>query len=237
MWGWIVDAASAAWDAVKGFFSDLWQFVKWLIHRGIGLIEFILTMLGVMLPKKIRVQAVVLLDEHRKPTASREDVQRAVDLADAVFRDEVNVRVVSPVGHVTIEPDPAPSFVLDVECGSSAFFSQFTAVGAWLRAHANRTPWGTILGNGAPVTAYVVRDVRNKSGCSVAFIADYIVIDPAALAGQEGMRLTLAHEIGHACDLWHDSGTLMQAGPTGRPRKLSRYQRAIFRSSPHVTYT
>ena len=73
--------------------------------------------------------------------------------------------------------------------------------------------------------------------------------EPAG-AGINMASTTLAHEMGHACGLLHDNVTNVQNGdptnlmffsatlPTGSPRgtNLSPFQRAIVRSSPHVTY-
>lgn len=237
MWGWIKGAASAAWNFVKGIGSSLWQTIKWLVHSIIGLIDFILTLLGIMPWKKIRVQAVILLDEKRQPVASREDVQAVVDLAADVFADQMHVRLSMPDGHVTLIPEAAPSNVLEVGCDADIWGAQFTSVGAWFRSHQSRTPFGTIFGYGSPVTVFVVRNVEGKRGCAPpGFLADYAVIDPDALTDGEGSMLTLAHEVGHACNLLHWSGTLMKKSHTGRPRKLKRLQKAIFRGSPHVTY-
>jgi len=80
-------------------------------------------------------------------------------------------------------------------------------------------------------------------------VHDPIPAEPAG-AGTALAATTLAHELGHACGLLHDnfldcaSGdptNLMycnSTGPTGFARgdNLSPFQRAIVRSSPHVTY-
>jgi hypothetical protein len=103
-------------------------------------------------------------------------------------------------------------------------------------------------------------------GCSLGPLTDYILIDfnkdpnPSDLIPSPGIgpglvrslvrasdgfyhtpsglyfETTLAHEMGHACNLWHvDPPNLMSAGPQ-RPLKLSRFQIALLRTSRHVTY-
>ena len=188
--------------------------------------------------KRIRVQGVVLLDEKREPVADPADVQKVLDLARDVFADQVKVRLSSPFRRVTVIPEAAPPDVLEVGCDADIWGAQFTGVGGWFRKHQARRPAG-IFGYGSPVTVFVVRDVEGKRGCAPpGFLADYAVIDPAALGGGEDSRLTLAHEVGHACNLTHllADGTLMQADYPGRPRSFTRMQKAIFRGSPHVTY-
>lgn len=238
MWGWVKRAARAVGNFVRGVASSLVQTVKWLGNTLLGLGDFVLTLLGIMPWKKIRVQAVVLL-EGRQPVADRDDVQKVVDLAAQVFAQELKVRLIQPFRRVTLEPESAPADALEVGCDAAIWGAQFTSAGAWFRSHQVPSPFGTFFGYGAPVTVFVVKDVRGKSGCAPpGFLADYAVIDPAALAGAEDMRLTFAHEVGHTCNLTHlrARGTLMQGDHLGRPRRLKRTQKAIFRGSPHVTY-
>jgi hypothetical protein len=237
MWGWIKDAAQGAWDFIKGVGSALAQTIKWILQRGIGILDFFLTLAGIMPEKKIRVEARILVKDG-KPVADRDDVQAVLDLANEVFKQGVNVRVVSRTDRPTLIPDDAPARNLVVACGAGAFASAFSSVGAWFRRHLARSPAGTVFGYGSPVTVFVVENVEGKKGCSVGFLADFVVIDPEALRGDEGSLLTLAHEVGHACDLVHaGAGTsLMRASSDGRTRRMKRLQRAIFRSSPHVTY-
>jgi hypothetical protein len=243
MWGWIKKkvkrVARVVWNFVKGVVSTILQVTKWLVNTLLGIPDLLLTLFGIMPWKKVRVQAVVLLNAKRVPVADREAVQQAVELATAVFATEVKVRLEQPLGHVTLHPEAAPTEVLVVGCDAAILGAQFTGVGGWFRSNQIRRPAGTFLGYGEPVTVFVVSNVLGKMGCAPpGFMADYAVIDPDALQGPEGARLTLAHEVGHACNLFHPfgSGTLAQGDSTGRPRRLARWQKAIFRGSPHVTY-
>lgn len=234
MFGWLGDA----WNGITGFFSAAWNFIKWVIQRVIGLIDFVLTLLGIMPPKKLKLRVIILIDDG-KPIASREEVQAVVDLANTVFRDQMNVSLEGVNGSIVrMSSGSAPDYALDPECDLGAFGQIFSQTGAWFRARLATTPAGTFAGYGAPVTMFIVRDVQGKSGCAIGFLADYGYIDPDYLSGDEGSFLGLAHEIGHTCDLPHagSGGTLMEPNPGPRKRKLKRWQKAVFRTSPHVTY-
>jgi hypothetical protein len=123
-----------------------------------------------------------------------------------------------------------------------------------------------VLRVGAPVVAFIVDGVGppgRKFGCSAGPLSDYVCIEGAHMivptqttpvvapipvetpnATYAMASATLAHEIGHACGLLHagdDPTNLMYptgTGPDGSSRgdNLSPFQRAIVRSSPHVTY-
>jgi hypothetical protein len=126
-------------------------------------------------------------------------------------------------------------------------------------------PW-FVLRVGAPVVAFIVDGVGVPGrvfGCSAGPLSDYVcvegahmIVDPQktpvvapivpepANATPAMASATLAHEIGHACGLLHagdDVTNLMyptSQASDGTPRgdNLSPFQRAIIRSSPHVTY-
>ena len=96
MFDWIGDAASAVWNGVRGIVSSVWQGFWWLVNSFLDLFDGLLTLLGIMPWKRIRVQGVVLLDEKREPVAERDDAQAVLDLAKEVFAKEVKVRLSSP---------------------------------------------------------------------------------------------------------------------------------------------
>ena len=213
--------------------------MKLIIGTLINLPDFPLTLVGLMVPKAIRVQPIILHDEKRQPVADRVLVQRDIDLAKEVFEKELNVRLIVPLGGVSVHPDAAPSDVLEVDCASRN--SHFlTSAGAWFRA--NQVPLGSFLftGYGAPITGFLIRDVlpsTEYAGCNGWLWNDYFVAEPSSASSVEGIQLRLAHEVGHCCNLL-DRGddTLMSGSPTGRTRKLTNWQKAVFRSSRYVTY-
>jgi hypothetical protein len=80
---------------------------------------------------------------------------------------------------------------------------------------------------------FVVRDVVGKCGCSLGPLGDYVTVDRDGLGGT---RRILAHELGHSCGLRHVGGEGNLMRPRNPGERLTRWQRAVLRSSRHVTY-
>ncbi len=96
-----------------------------------------------------------------------------------------------------------------------------------------KTPLGTLIGYGAPVTVFVVRSISDKNGCSLGLLTDYVTIEAKAVLRTRGL---MAHEIAHACGLLHSQDTTNLMFPTGPGTEISRFQTAVFRNSRHVTF-
>jgi hypothetical protein len=47
----------------------------------------------------------------------------------------------------------------------------------------------------------------------------------------------MAHEIGHACSLWHVDDETNLMNPDDADTQLSRFQVALLRTSRHVSYS
>jgi hypothetical protein len=92
-------------------------------------------------------------------------------------------------------------------------------------------------------------------GCSPNYLANYVMVDFAKITtdGGDGSLYSLAHELGHACNLSHSEnglwgppavGNLMNPDPTSRMNPdpnntaptLSRSQKVLLRASRHVTF-
>lgn len=231
-----------AWDFVKGLGSSLWGSVKWLVGLVINAPDFILTVFGIMLPKKMRVQPIILIDENGEPVADRDDVEDAVEVAKDAFDKVMNVRLVIPAGQVTILPEKAPTYALDVDC-EGRFLSTFTQVGAWFRRQSTQSLLGILVGYGASITAFAVRNVTGSadgtSGCANWTWTDYVVFESSETWQEQGPRLRLAHEIGHRCNLFKHRnvrGNLMHAESGKRGQGMTNWQKAFFRSSRYVSY-
>jgi hypothetical protein len=161
-------------------------------------------------------------------------------------------------GDYLIDGRPVSDRLLDLCCDACLFGKGLGTVGADLNQEmVFHTFWGgarRLISYGAPVVAFTVRDFEGSTtGCSLGPLTDWIVvqfkdsntnlIDPMQLTSQVplGDISTLAHEIGHACNLvWHDSDadrlmTQLKTAGGARTCRLSRWEKAMFRASRHVT--
>lgn len=238
-----------------GLGRQLISVIRELVNRIVGIVDFILTLLDIMLPKRIRIRFVILrnhsgealLGDENLPDAVRQaQLQRiddAVALMREIFRKQVNTRVRAAGGKmVETLRFPAPVSALDPRCGGRAFMEEFVEVGAYFRRHAASSQAGRWLGYGAPVTIFIVHDVDGKAGCSLGPLTDYVTVDLSGMSILSGAReprpSTPAHEIGHACFLvFHRKrkANLMYRSRAERGFDLTRWQKAVFRSSRHVT--
>lgn len=74
----------------------------------------------------------------------------------------------------------------------------------------------------------------NDIGCHIPG-TDYVIIDRRGT--ERDGPATLAHEIGHAGDLWHIDDTTNLMNPTVGGTALRLWQVCIFRRSRFVTYS
>jgi hypothetical protein len=246
MFGWVKKAAKGVVDVVRGVVSTATQIGKAGFHRTLGVIDFVGTLVGWMPEKKISIEVLILQKNHTA-IADISDVQAVLDLANDVYREQMNVRVENRHGGRPVElEDEVPDTNLHVSCAAlKVVGNTFTSEGSWFRDHQVTTTGGVLFGYGSPVTVFIVEDVKGgDAGCCPGLLSDYAVLDPSALGGSQANRLLLAHEVGHACGLPHPwlgllgkKKNLMYHESDRRSRRLSRVQKAWFRSSGHVTRT
>jgi hypothetical protein len=221
--------------------------IKEFLNRFLGVLEFLATLLGWMPDKRMRLYVVILRDG-RRLVANYARVRQAVIGAEQILVREANTHLfVGGWPMWSEEEEEAPAAALRVSCNVDAWKEDFDEAGAYfkskqLRANSGFISFTSLLtGYGAPVTVFFVREVgNNKRGCSLGPLSDYVTVEDADAQ-------LIAHEIGHACGLWHMGGecfwkklcpnnpsNLMH--PNANGEKLSRWQKAIFRNSRHVTF-
>ncbi len=201
--------------------------------------------LGQLRTREMRVDVIVLADESG-PLLAEEDMgvwarlNEAIDEARRIFREQVNV-VIQPETNsemIQVITSAAPAFALDVGCNSRAYREGLSDAGEYFESNSGRGRRVGFLGRGAPITVFVVRSIEGKSGCSLGPLADYVTVDVDVFGDRRGARgqplWTVAHELGHACNLWHHGDTLMRPGPGGRKDYLKNWQKALFRASGHI---
>ena len=215
-------------------FGQVASVVKEAANRVAGVPDMALTYAGSRRRKKLRLRVCILRDEEGNPVATATDVEPALAEARRVLA-LYGIELL-PAGEPlvrTIE-DPAPQQALDSACAERSWQADFGPGGAFFRRHAARNTVGTITGSGAPITAFVVRDVLGRAGCSLGPLVDYVTVDMGALKGRT-LRV-LAHELGHACGLPHSDGGENLMLPKRMGERLASWQVTLFRGSRHVTY-
>lgn len=240
-------AGKAVASAGEGTFAV----VKETANRAVGLPEAALNAAGVLPPKKLRLKVIVLAEAPGQPVLSplgekaiEDRVMEAVEVARTIFREEANVRIVKAGGTlVTVDTTPAPADALNVRCDGGALKDDLGQAGFFFRRRMARNAVGTAVGAGSPITAFVVKNVVGKHGCSLGPLTDYVTVDVGGVTTSS--KRTLAHELGHALGLPHTGGVggalsgsspnnLMQ--PSNHGAKLNKRQVIAIRNSRHVTF-
>ncbi|MCU1231426.1 MAG: putative rane protein, partial [Acidobacteria bacterium] len=202
--------------------------------------------LGILVPKRMRIMILVQRDSNMKPVVPGEncyvDVSAEAFLADAiayavsVYKSAANIKLLpAEERFVRVLDSPSDSDTLDMCSGECGWGKDIGAAGATFRRFM-RTGGAAIIGRlvlglGAPVVVFAVRKFTDgNDGAGLGPLQDYVTVD---FCKDES---TMAHEIGHACALWHTEGSLMQRFKDGRPATLEKWQVALMRQSPHVTF-
>lgn len=209
---------------------ELWDFLLELGWRLVGLLGTIADILGWEWRKRLRICIVILSDE-KGPLATRADLDPHIEAAKRIYDQAANVELI--VEGVHTAGGSAPDWALDVSCDASAWGEDLWLPGGWFELTANAECFEgagrRLIGWAAPIVVFAVRDVAGKLGCSLGPFSDYVTVEARN-------AVCLAHELGHACALWHVSerGNLMNSACGGTT--LRKWQRVILRGSRHVTY-
>ncbi|MEZ4810748.1 MAG: hypothetical protein R2819_10340 [Allomuricauda sp.] len=233
----------------------IWRVGLW----GLGILDFLLSLIGITPEKKLRICVVVLRLPSDKPgkldpTVTNNILTNLNNLI-TVYKNEANIRIV-PTGPFnystpfndlpTADPDwihfrddASASDILDVRCNGGAAKDDIKKAGSKLELIANTTCFYSIfrrlVGYGAPITIFVVRSFTDgKLGCSLGPLSDYVT---TSRPGVSADPLQIAHEISHSCGLWHlDDKSNIAYPSNGRGTDMRRWQIAIVRNSRHVSY-
>jgi hypothetical protein len=218
-------------------------------------VDFLFALIGIRPEKKLRICTIILRDVNgvalETPANLVPELQQAID----TFRREASVRVVrlapfefdsgfagperATTDWVHVHPRPTIGPALNVRCEAAAGADDLGRTGGFFERVASTTCFygnaRRLLGYGAPVTIFVVQSVSGTdAGCSLGPLSDYVTVQ----ATGRGLS-TIAHELGHACNLWHvDSSTnlMFPGGVTAMNPNLRPWQAAILRNSARVTY-
>jgi hypothetical protein len=203
--------------------------VTTIIWYGLGIVDFILSMIGIRPEKKLRA-CVIVLSDSKGPMASDQDIITVMTAFSNTFKEQANVRVIkSALGQYTSafsdlkpptadwisHPDASSDEILQAECGWDGVGADFNTDGSRYEALSLLTsPWNylrRLIGYGAPIFIFIVRNFSDpsKNGCSLGPVSDYVLVAGNPLKpGSNGLVkdiYLIAHESGHACNLTHSS--------------------------------
>lgn len=213
---------------VQGF-----NIIKEVFNRIIGIFDFLLCLIGIMPAKKLRLRFVILRDERGIPVAKEDAVLEAYQNNIKLLARGARLTIIPAGWRVVNAPYASPRAALDVHCTDGAWSDDRGEAGAYYRSVMARTTAGDVLGYGAPLTVFIVRKISDKNGCSLGCATDYVTVEAGTVSRTPRL---IAHELGHACGLWHTSDKSNVMYPVGPGDRLSRWQAAVLRNSRHVTY-
>ena len=177
--------------------------------------------------KKLRIK-ILLLQDQQIPGLRIDELDLAINNAKNIFKQKFNV-ILLPVTndqqYAEVSDIVAPVYVLYTKGGQGALIEEFKNAGNFFAQNLTAPIY--------TVTVFIVTDIKGATGCSLGPLTDYITLD------NEGARdaTILAHELAHACGLWHlDDKTNLLWNKRDRGDKIRWWQKNIFRGSRHVTY-
>lgn len=216
------------WNFIKGIVRAVIRIIIEIVHR--LLINMFDTLFGYLKwpEKKLRIKVFLLKTQQPDPEILATEVTNAINYTKEVFRKNFNVSVI-PVRNN--EPfveilKAIPSYeALHTKGSTGALTEEFKTAGSFYAANLRAPIY--------PVTAFVVLSIKGATGCSLGPMTDYVTLDHSAARDNS----ILAHELAHACGLWHlsDQENLLW-NRKNRGDKTNWWQKNIFRGSRHVTY-
>lgn len=214
-------------NLIKGIARTIIRIVIEVIHRLV--LNIFDTLFGSLNwpDKKLRIRIVILRSE-QMPVVSPAEFEKAIHHAAQVFSKQFRVKLI-PIqingSFAEIVNEMPPLEVLHTKGGRGALIEEFKMAGNFFAKHLFTPVY--------PVSVFVVKSIKGATGCSLGPMTDYITLDPFGAKD----ATTLAHELAHACGLWHlnDRSNLLW-NRNNRGDKIRWWQKNIFRGSRHVTY-
>ena len=201
-----------------------------------GILEFLTCMLGLGVRKHLHICVTVLANSDGVPVVDPKQVAEVLREARRIIGRRMNVSL-HVLGEKTVR---VSDDVLDVTaCNAGQLFSG-DAVDLSSESSGS---FADLLGCGDSLVdvaegfvhnvldVIFIRDIieGDDVGCHIPG-TDYVIIDQSATG------LVLAHEIGHACDLWHVSGKNNLMNHNTADDQVKKWQRCIFRRARFVSF-
>lgn len=172
--------------------------VKSVFYAVMSWPDAILTFLGIMPEKKMKLLVIIQNDSERQPVVKDINVvYRDIQYLINTFRSEMNIRILptnlfvyksafaddnfSLEDFVKTDDSRSSSRTLDVCCDACAAGDDLTSIGTSFNLLMMRSGFFTngrrLLGYGAPIIGFAVRSYTdNKAGCSIGPLSDYVTI-------------------------------------------------------------
>lgn len=233
-------------------------------------------LLGIRPEKKLRVCTVILRDMTGAATATVPFVVSLLQLAATVYKRDANVRLVPnqpfrfssgfvdavqvDASWIRLDTGRSNETLLDPRCNVEGFIGDFGLPGMAFQEKLTSAclfnAWRRLIGYGAPVAIFMVRTVNvpgpggdSQIGGCATWIVDFGTV-PGDVAMNVAGASAIAHELGHACNLWHrcvnddptnlmadfESCTPPYAGINFAAPRMDTTQALAVRASKHVTY-
>ena len=217
-----------SWYAIKGVTRVTVRTIVEAFHRlVINMFDLLFGFLN-WPEKRLRIKILILQDPQANSVVSPADLAAALEYAKRSFKKNFNISLLPhknnrPIADVVQEKPPHE--VLYTKGSIGALAEEFKTAGSFFASN--------LCGLFYPVTAFVVLDIDHASGCSLGPLTDYVTLDHVGAKNAS----TLAHEIAHACGLWHyHAKSNLMWRTFSRGDEIKWWQQNIFRSSRHVTY-
>lgn len=255
------------------FLKWLWNFITWVVWTIVSLPDALAGLIGIRPEKKLRICSIILSDGAGNALAPTPYVVDLLQWAVGILRQEANIRLVRlapfefdsgfaddevpTASWVQVDGSALVAEVLDIPCNVAGAGADLGNTGTQLDILAARRcffgAFRRVTGYGAPVTCFVIRSLPSARdptcgsfGCGL-WITDYVTIrnQPCATDGPTTNRRLLAHELGHAGNLWHLGAAGNPVNLMGTPWnsndppdqvRLEWWQVLLIRGSKHVTY-
>lgn len=247
--GWVLSAIAAVVELLE-MIPVIGTVLRWVINLVTSIIgilsaipDLILGAVGVRPEKLLRVCTVILKDENGNPVASTEVAVSLLQLAVDVYKRDANVRIVPlrPFKYssgfadaervdeswVATDSDNSGADLLDHACDAAI---EWTSAGSGFQLRVTRNcffgAWRRLMGYGAPLTCFFVRNIPAALGCAL-WITDYNTVEGSLTLPHPSPR-TLGHECGHSCNLGHqcvdaDNRNMMGTQPDCNPASTNGY--------------